>query len=106
MSTVITEIPPLSEKDCFYIVERHKTEFMFPLHRHKEYELNFVEHGRGVRRVVGDSVEEFGEYELTLIAGGDLEHSEGFEQRWYIKVNVLGRLISWPCRDDVKRERD
>ncbi|MCR5243567.1 MAG: AraC family transcriptional regulator [Bacteroidales bacterium] len=75
MSTVITEIPPLSEKDCFYIVERHKTEFMFPLHRHKEYELNFVEHGRGVRRVVGDSVEEIGEYELTLIAGGDLEHA-------------------------------
>ena len=37
---------------------------------------------------------------------GEQRGSEGFEQRWYIKVNVLGRLISWPCRDDVKRERD
>lgn len=23
----------------------------------------------------------------------------------YIKVNVLGRFISWPSRDDVKREK-
>ncbi|MEE3463454.1 MAG: AraC family transcriptional regulator [Candidatus Cryptobacteroides sp.] len=75
MTSVITEITPLSDRDCFYIVERHKTEFVFPLHRHREYELNFIEHGKGVRRVVGDSVEEIGEYELTLIAGGDLEHA-------------------------------
>ena len=75
MSHVLTEITPLSEKDCFYIVERHKSEFQFPLHRHREYELNFIENGRGVRRVVGDSVEEIGPYELTLIAGKELEHA-------------------------------
>ena len=74
MSHVLTEITPLSEKDCFYIVERHKSEFRFPLHRHREYELNFIENGSGVRRVVGDSIEEIGPYELTLIAGEDLEH--------------------------------
>lgn len=74
MAKVFTEITRLSEKDCFYIVERHKTEFTYPLHQHKEFELNFIEHGKGVRRIVGDSVEEIGDYELVLIGGEDLEH--------------------------------
>ncbi|MGN1211084.1 MAG: AraC family transcriptional regulator [Candidatus Cryptobacteroides sp.] len=74
MSEVFTEITPLSEKDCFNIVERHKSEFTYPLHRHKEYELNFIEHGAGVKRIVGDSVEEIGEFELVLIAAEYLEH--------------------------------
>lgn len=74
MSSVFTEITKLSEKDCFHIVERHKTEFTYPLHRHREYELNFIEHGAGVRRIVGDSVEEIGEYELVLVGSEGLEH--------------------------------
>ncbi len=74
MSKVFTEITRLSEKDCFYIVERHKTEFTYPLHQHKEFELNFIEKGKGVRRIVGDSVEEIGDYELVLVGGEDLEH--------------------------------
>lgn len=74
MSSVFTEITQLSEKDCFHIVERHKTEFTYPLHRHKEFELNFIEHGAGVRRIVGDSVEEIGEYELVLVGSEGLEH--------------------------------
>ena len=67
MSKVFTEITRLSDKDCFYIVERHKTEFTYPLHRHKEFELNFIQNGKGVRRIVGDSVEEVGDYKLVLI---------------------------------------
>ena len=54
----IYEITPLSEKDCFYIIERYKSEFTFPLHSHAEYEFNFVENGRGIQRIVGDSIEE------------------------------------------------
>lgn len=75
MPALLTEITPLSEKDCFYIVERHKSEFLFPLHTHRDVELNFIENGRGVRRVVGDSVEEIGDYELTLVAGESLVHA-------------------------------
>ncbi len=71
---ILTEIPPISEKDCFHIVERWKTEFTFPLHHHKEYELNFIERGAGLRRIVGDSIEDVGEYELVLITGHQLEH--------------------------------
>lgn len=74
MSHVLAEITPLSEKDCFYIAERHKTEFTYPLHQHKEFELNFVEGASGVKRVVGDSIEEIGNYDLVLIGGENLEH--------------------------------
>lgn len=74
MNNVFIEICHLSDKDCFHIVERHKTEFDYPLHKHKEFELNFVEHAAGVRRIVGDSIEEIGEYDLVLIGGGGLEH--------------------------------
>lgn len=73
MKEVLTEITPLSQKDFFYIVDRHKTSFTFPVHKHSEFELNFVEHCKGARRVVGDSVEKLGEYDLALIGGG-LEH--------------------------------
>ena len=51
---IIREITPLSDKDCFYIAERYKTEFTYPIHNHSEFELNFTEKAAGVRRVVGD----------------------------------------------------
>lgn len=73
--TAITEVTPLSEKDCFYIADRHKTEFTYPIHSHKEFELNFIAHANGVNRVVGDSKETIGEYDLVLIASKDLEHA-------------------------------
>lgn len=74
MSEVLYEISQLSDKDCFHIAERHKSEFTYPIHRHRECELNFIEHGRGVRRVVGDSVEEIGDFDLVLITAENLEH--------------------------------
>lgn len=77
-SPVIREITPLSDKDCFYIAERYKTEFTYPIHNHAEYELNFVEKAANVRRVVGDSSEVIGDYDLVLITGEELEH--GWEQ--------------------------
>lgn len=71
----ISEITPLSEKDCFYVVERFKKEFNYPLHAHREYELNFIENGAGVIRVVGDSIENIGDYELVLVGGDDVVHA-------------------------------
>ena len=73
-SHIIHEMPPLSEKDCFYVVDRYKTEFTYPMHSHGEFELNFIEHGTGVKRIVGDAAEVIGEYDLVLITGKDLEH--------------------------------
>ncbi|MDL2212805.1 AraC family transcriptional regulator [Bacteroides sp. OttesenSCG-928-E20] len=73
-NNIIREITPLSDKDCFYIAERYKTEFTYPIHSHKEYELNFTEKAAGVRRIVGDSVEIIGDYDLVLIGSEGLEH--------------------------------
>jgi AraC-like DNA-binding protein len=70
MPRIITEITPLSKTDCFYLAARDKKMFDYPLHRHEEYELNFVSHCTGARRVVGDSMEELGAYDLVLIGGG------------------------------------
>lgn len=75
MSNVFREVTPLSDRDCFFIVERHKNEFIYPIHSHREYELNFIENGKGIKRVVGDSIEEIGELELTLVTGDGLEHA-------------------------------
>ena len=71
-SYIIREITPLSDKDCFYVAERYKTEFTYPIHNHAEFELNFCEKAAGVRRIVGDSAEVIGDYDLVLITGQDL----------------------------------
>ena len=71
---VIHEITPLMGKDVLYIADRRKKEFTYPIHNHEVYELNFVEHAAGVRRIVGDSNEVIGEYDLVLITSPDLEH--------------------------------
>ncbi len=73
MTTVMTEITPLSKEDCFYLVDRYKSQFDYPLHRHEEIELNFVENCEGARRIVGDSVEVLGKYDLVMVGTG-LEH--------------------------------
>ena len=61
-------------KDVLYIADRQKKEFTYPIHNHAVYELNFVEHAAGVRRIVGDSTVIIGDYDLVLITSADLEH--------------------------------
>lgn len=73
-SSVIREITPLMGKDVLYIADRRKKEFTYPIHNHEVYELNFVERAAGVRRIVGDSNEVIGDYDLVLITSPDLEH--------------------------------
>lgn len=71
---IIHEITPLMGKDVLYIADRHKKEFTYPIHNHSVCELNFVENAKGVRRIVGDSQEVIGDYDLCLITSPDLEH--------------------------------
>ena len=73
-SRVIHEITPLGEHDFMYVADRHKKEFDYPIHCHEIMELNFVENAAGARRVVGDSSEVIGNYDLALITSSDLEH--------------------------------
>ncbi|MDE6541084.1 MAG: AraC family transcriptional regulator [Muribaculaceae bacterium] len=74
---ILTEITPGANKSNFYIVDRYKEAFDFPVHRHTEYEMNFLSGCRGARRIVGDSVEELGDFDLVFVAS-DLQH--GWEQ--------------------------
>ncbi len=69
------EVSPLSDKDCFIVMERLKSTFNFPIHIHPECEINFIEHARGAQRIVGDSVETIGEEDLVLITNPRLEHA-------------------------------
>lgn len=71
---IIHEITPLMGNDVLYIADRHKKEFTYPIHNHSVYELNFVENAKGVRRIVRDSQEVIGDYDLCLITSPDLEH--------------------------------
>lgn len=72
---IIHEITPLMKTDALYIADRHKKNFTYPMHVHDAYELNFVAHAGGVKRIVGDSSEVIGDYDLVLITNYNLEHT-------------------------------
>ena len=67
------EITPLSNQDSFLVFDRTKDIFDFPIHFHPEMELNFISNGKGLQRIVGDSIEEIGNSELVLV-GSNLYH--------------------------------
>ncbi|MBC9794454.1 helix-turn-helix domain-containing protein [Sinomicrobium weinanense] len=105
------EITPLSNEDCFLVFDRVKDHFDFPIHYHPEFELNFISNGKGVRRVVGDHMEEIEDIELVLV-GPNLYH--GWEthncsskdihevtiqfQETLFNKELLGRSILKPIR--------
>lgn len=67
------EIIQLTDNDSFLIFDRTKETFDFPIHNHPEFELNFISNGKGLRRVVGDSMEEIGNNELVFV-GPNINH--------------------------------
>lgn len=71
---VLRELPPLHEKDFMYVADRRKKEFTYPIHKHEVFELNYVENGEGVVRIVGDNTQTIGNSDLVLITSPDLEH--------------------------------
>ena len=75
---VLHEITPLGDRDFMYVADRYKSEFNYPIHCHdmmNMMELNFVENAAGCLRVVGDSNEVIGPYDLVLITSSELEHA-------------------------------
>lgn len=73
MNKFYHEITPLNNSDCFMVFDRYKSKFDFPIHYHEEYELTFIENGNRAKRIVGDSIEYIGQYDLILI-GSNLPH--------------------------------
>lgn len=106
------EITPLAPEDSFLVFERVKNNFDFPVHFHPEYELNFIANGAGVRRVVGDSLEEIENIELVFV-GPNLHHGWQMHKCTSEKIheitvqfhkdlldsNLLGRRIMKPIKD-------
>lgn len=106
------EITPLAPEDSFLVFERMKNNFDFPIHFHPEYELNFIANGAGVRRVVGDSLEEIENIELVFV-GPNLHHGWQMHKCTSEKIheitvqfhkdlldsNLLGRRIMKPIKD-------
>lgn len=70
---ILREIIPLTPGDCFTIFTRVKSDFDFPLHSHEEIELNFIHHGKGARRIIGDHIGIIDDIELVM-AGPNLPH--------------------------------
>ncbi|HWR74685.1 MAG TPA: AraC family transcriptional regulator [Bacteroidales bacterium] len=68
--SILREITPLTQSDCFTYFYRAKSEFDFPLHYHDEVELNFIKNAHGAKRIIGDHVEEIGDIELALVGPG------------------------------------
>lgn len=110
------EITPISNQDSFLVFDRVKDIFDYPVHFHPEYEINFIENGKGLRRIVGDSMEEVGDLELVLV-GPNLFH--GWEQHQCTRKNMheitiqfhndlfdrtfLNRKIMKPIKDMFER---
>lgn len=116
LKNIQREITSLSEKDCFLVLDREQKVFDYPVHFHPEMELNFISNGKGVRRIVGDSIENITELELILV-GPNLYH--GWELHECTSENVhevtiqfhndlfdkafLSRSIMKPLRDMFRR---
>lgn len=71
---ILRESTPLTDNDCFMIFSRKKSCFDFPLHTHKEMELNLVMNAAGASRVIGNHVGTIGDMELVLVSG-DTPHA-------------------------------
>ncbi|AXG72911.1 AraC family transcriptional regulator [Flavobacterium arcticum] len=110
------EIPPLTKGDSFLVFDRVKDSFDFPIHYHPEYEINFILNGKGVKRIVGDHIDEINDIELVLV-GPNLYH--GWELNRCINKKIheitiqfhndlfndslLSRRIMMPIKDMFNR---
>lgn len=72
-ATLLREITPLTQNDCFSLFYRTKSSFDSPLHYHEEFEINFIQNGKGAKRVIGDHINEILDLELVLV-GPNLQH--------------------------------
>lgn len=88
--SILREITPLTQSDCFTYFYRTKSDFDFPLHYHDEIELNFIRNAPGAKRIIGDHVEEIGDLELVLV-GPNLPHGwfgTGFRENQVEEITI------------------
>jgi len=107
------EITPLKENDCFLIFDREREFFNFPIHFHPEFEINYIRHAKGGKRVVGDHIGEIDETELVMVGpnlyhgwenyrntGGDALHEITIQfPRELFNDELLGRHLLQPVKE-------
>ena len=57
----------MNDHECLYIVENRDADFSFPVHMHEAWELTFIQGGKGLTRIIGDSVETIADLEVVLL---------------------------------------
>ncbi len=93
------EITQLTPEDSFLIYDRVKDDFDFPIHFHPEYELNFIQNGKGVRRIIGDSIEEIEDIELVFV-GSNLVHGWELHKCTCKKIREINIHINYDLLDE------
>lgn len=104
-------IPEVGES--FRCFDRSRLKTSIKWHRHPEFEINFVESGRGTR-MVGDSVGTYGDGDLVLL-GGNLPHtwmSDDFIGKKYDRhpsiviqflPRIFGRFLELPEMASIRK---
>ncbi len=93
MSAIVREITPLKSEDLFILLNNKKAKFDYQIHFHSDYELNMICNTSG-RRIVGDSVEEFNDFDVILI-GSNLPHV------WKAPTNEETHVITIQFHDQI-----
>lgn len=78
LPTMIEEKIFYGSDSCFNVREFHKEEIGIGWHSHPEFELVYIESGKG-KKLIGESMQEFGKNDLTLI-GPNTPHLFIFEK--------------------------
>lgn len=100
LNNIQREYTPLTDQESFLVFDRTKDFFDFPIHYHPEIELNFILGGKGVRRIIGDSIEEIEDLELVFV-GADLVH--GWEQHKCINKGI--REVTLQFQQDLFNQK-
>jgi len=114
MKRIVREITPLSDDDFFIVLDHQNAKFDFPVHYHPEFELNLVLHSNG-KRIIGDSIKEYGEADLVLI-GPNTPHAWTGNQPGVRVVTIqfqenlfgeqtLSRKLTLPIKELLERAK-
>ncbi len=94
-NSISREVTSLKDNhDTFLFFDRTKKGFDYPLHFHPEYEINFIRNGKGIKRIVGDSIEPIDEFELCIV-GPNLYHvwQNGESNRYTNKREITIQFV-------------
>jgi AraC-like DNA-binding protein len=97
MKDILKEITPISAEDLFIVLNHPNATFDYPVHYHSDYEINLVLNDCG-KRIVGDSIEAFGEIDLVMI-GPNLSHAwqgEIITGNHVITIQFSDQLLNFP----------